>query len=369
MPLKIVRNNITRMRADAIVNTANPYPIIGSGVDQSIYTAAGAGELLDARRAIGEIPPGQAAITPAFGLKAKYIIHAVTPKWRGGQNLETLLLRSTYEQIMELAVTHNCQSVALPLLATGHNRFPRGLSLRLAREVSEKYLSLLDDFTIYLVVYDRAAFALAAEQYPDIEAYLDKNYFPDEPEIDAIGERSVETICYEHVIASEDELESRECLNIECPSEARESSPRARKKDLGDTSKMLFNYSKVALGSQWPEFIHPHVEESFSERLLRIIDKKGFKDTEVYKKANIDRKLFSKIRKKSYHPGKKTALALLLALQLNVDEATDLLSYAGMAFAPNDFTDMIVKGCLENGIFDVLRVNEILFAYNLETLN
>ena len=110
-------------------------------------------------------------------------------------------------------------------------------------------------------------------------------------------------------------------------------------------------------------------QESFSEKLLRIIDKKGLKDTEVYKKANIDRKLFSKIRKKSYRPGKKTAFALLLALQLNVDEATDLLSYAGIAFAPNELMDMIVKGCLENEIYNVLRVNEILFAYNVETLN
>lgn len=330
MPLKIVRNNIIRVKADAIVNTANPYPVIGSGVDKAIYAAAGREELLAARRAIGEIPPGQAAITPAFNLKAQYIIHAVTPRWRGGQNMEVMLLRSAYERIMELAAQHHCQSIAMPLLATGNNRFPRGISLSLAREVAEKYLQLLEDFTIYLVVYDRAAFNLAAEQYPDIESYLDKNYFPEELERCSVDLKPCfyEELRYDHVVAC-----------------------------------------KAPLGSQWPEFMQQPSQESFSEKLLRIIDKKGLKDTEVYKKANIDRKLFSKIRKKSYRPGKKTAFALLLALKLNVDEATDLLSYAGIAFAPNELMDMIVKGCLENEIYNVLRVNEILFAYNVETLN
>lgn len=370
MPLKIVRNNITRMRVDAIVNTANPYPVIGSGVDQQIYAAAGVEELLVARKAIGQIPVGQAAITPAFGLKAQYIIHAVSPRWRGGHMGEVELLGSTYEEIMRLAVAHNCHSVALPLLATGNNRFPRGISLGLAREVAEKYLSQLEDFTIYLVVYDRATFALASEQYPDIEDYLDKHYLPDDEDMqihmDALESRFDEDLCYDHVQSSEEELESREfCINA-LPSV--EEEPRATKTADG-ASHRLFGYIKAPMVGQWPEFMQQPTQESFSEKLLRIIDKKGYKDTDVYKKANLDRKLFSKIRKKNYHPGKKTAFALLLALQLNVDEATDLLSYAGIAFAPNDLTDMIVKACLENGIFDVLRVNEILFAYNLETLN
>ena len=165
MPLQIVRNNIVNMQADAIVNTANPYPVIGSGVDSCIYKAAGADKLLAARKQIGPIAPGQAAITPAYGLKAKYIIHAVTPRWSGGQRQEEILLRSTYERIMELAVEHNCQSVALPLLGTGNNRYPKGLSLEIARAVVEKYLALHEDLLVLLVVYDKEAFKLAAASY------------------------------------------------------------------------------------------------------------------------------------------------------------------------------------------------------------
>ena len=144
MPLKIVRNNIIDMHADAIVNTANQHPVVGSGVDARIYHAAGLEELLEARRKIGNIPPGQAAITPAYKLNAKYIIHAVSPRWRGGHNCEEMLLKSTYESIMDLAVQHECRSVAMPLLATGNNHFPRGMSLDLAVKVATKYIDALD---------------------------------------------------------------------------------------------------------------------------------------------------------------------------------------------------------------------------------
>ena len=146
MPLKIVKNNIIDMHADAIVNTANPHPVVGSGVDAKIYHAAGLEELLEARRKIGNIPPGQAAITPAYKLNAKYIIHAVSPCWRGGHNCEAKLLESTYESIMELAVQHKCRSVAMPLLATGNNHFPRGMSLDLAVKVATKYIDALDQY-------------------------------------------------------------------------------------------------------------------------------------------------------------------------------------------------------------------------------
>ena len=152
------------MHADAIVNTANAYPVIGSGVDETIYEAAGKEALIADRMAVGEIPPGQAAITPAHNLNAKYIIHAVSPKWRGGRNFEKMLLKSSYEHIMRLAVENNCSSVAMPLLATGNNRFPRGMSLDLAVEVATKYIDKLDDFTVYIVVYDDASFGWYTEQ-------------------------------------------------------------------------------------------------------------------------------------------------------------------------------------------------------------
>ncbi|MGM9529163.1 MAG: macro domain-containing protein [Phascolarctobacterium sp.] len=353
MPLKIVRNNIVKIEADAIVNTANPYPVIGSGVDSCIYKAAGADKLLAARKQIGPIAPGQAAITPAYGLKAKYIIHAVTPRWSGGQRQEEILLRSTYERIMELAVEHNCQSVALPLLGTGNNRYPKGLSLEIARAVIEKHLALNEDLLVLLVVYDKEAFKLAAASYDFIENYLEEN-FPEEPPAPRFYLRR------EHRMERlELEDADRACY------EAYEDT-----EFLPNITSALPAASKVfTKSSTWPEFELPPKLDSFSDRLFQLIDKKGLEEVTVYKKANMDRKHFSKLRKRDYTPKKPTVLALALAMGLNVDETTDLLSYAGLALAPNDKQDMIVKLCMENGVYDVLRVNELLFMHDVPTLN
>lgn len=363
MPLRIVRNNIVAMEADAIVNCANPYPVVGSGVDSCIYQAAGATELLAARKQIGEIPPGQAAVTPGLGLRAKYIIHAVTPRWSGGHRQEKMLLRSTYEHILELAVAHQCQSVALPLLGTGNNRFPKGLSLALAREVIEKYLLQQEDLTVFLVVYDKESFKLVAESYDFIESYLEEN-FPDEP------------LQFKNYLHLESRIESaarRETFYEYC-----EALPRSEKQnhDLDTNNVPPLGSHPVAstkvfskCSSTWPEFELPPKLDTFSDRLFQLIDKKGLEEVAVYKKANMDRKHFSKLRKRDYTPKKPTVLALALALHLNVDETMDLLSYAGLALAPNDKQDMIVKLCIENGVFDVLRVNELLFMHDVETLN
>ena len=350
MPLQIVRNNIVNMQADAIVNAANPYPVIGSGVDSCIYKAAGADKLLAARKQIGPIAPGQAAITPAYGLKAKYIIHAVTPRWSGGQRQEEILLRSTYERIMELAVEHNCQSVALPLLGTGNNRYPKGLSLEIARAVVEKYLALHEDLLVLLVVYDKEAFKLAAASYDFIENYLEEN-FPEEPQA---------PMCYLRLDNRYEQLDREEILYDLCE-DAVESLP---KKSHPVAAAKLFKPAGT-----WPEFELPPKLDSFSDRLFQLIDKKGLEEVTVYKKANMDRKHFSKLRKRDYTPKKPTVLALALAMGLNVDETTDLLSYAGLALAPNDKQDMIVKLFMENGVYDVLRVNELLFMHDVPTLN
>lgn len=199
MPLKIVRNNIINMEADAIVNTANYLPIVGSGVDSTIYEAAGFRQLLDERQKIGEIPYGEVAVTPAFNLKAKYILHAVTPFWRGGGNGEIELLRSCYENIMRLALQFNCESVAIPLLATGNNSYPKGLSLRMATEVITSYLDKYD-IMVYLVVYDKASFTVAGKLFADIESMLDESDF----EADYFDEE-----CFEN-------YKAKRCLLYEC---------------------------------------------------------------------------------------------------------------------------------------------------------
>lgn len=349
MPLKIVRNNIIDMHADAIVNTANPHPVVGSGVDARIYHAAGLEELLEARRKIGNIPPGQAAITPAYKLNAKYIIHAVSPRWRGGQNCEEMLLKSTYESIMELAVQHKCRSVAMPLLATGNNRFPRGMSLDLAVEVATRYINDWDqldkeEFTVYLVIYDAASFTVAQDRFAELDQYID-----------------------EHFAAPDKML--YECLECDYPLERayrEENSRREYNFSLGSVPPAPHTTANAKV---WDEFVRKEQMESFSDHLFKLINKKGFTDTEVYKRANIDRRLFSKLRKKNYTPHKKTIFALLLALKLNMDEAMDLMRYAGITFAPNSITDLAVQWFLSKKMYDVIELNLFLAGRGEEPLN
>ena len=349
MPLKIVRNNIIDMHADAIVNTANPHPVVGSGVDARIYHAAGLEELLEARRKIGNIPAGQAAITPAYKLNAKYIIHAVSPRWRGGQNCEEMLLKSTYESIMELAVQHKCRSVAMPLLATGNNHFPRGMSLDLAVEVATRYINDWDqldkeEFTVYLVIYDAASFTVAQDRFAELDKYIDEHF------------------------AGPDKM-LYECLECDYPLERayrEENSRREYNFSLGSVPPAPHTTANAKV---WDEFVQKEHMESFSDHLFKLINKKGFTDTEVYKRANIDRRLFSKLRKKNYTPHKKTIFALLIALQLNMDEAMDLMRYAGITFAPNSITDLAVQWFLSKKMYDVIELNLFLAGRGEEPLN
>lgn len=364
MPLKIVRSNIVDMHADAIVNTANAYPVIGSGVDETIYEAAGRENLLADRIAIGEIPPGQAAITPAHNLNAKFIIHAVSPKWRGGRNFEKMLLKSSYEHIMRLAVENNCNSIAMPLLATGNNHFPRGMSLDLAVEVATKYINNLDDFTVYIVVYDDASFSVARNRYRAIENYIERvqgRYYH--------SDGMISLNCFDALVTNY----SKQC-SINLP-----KHHNTRHDDECVCEELRFDEElvKAPLDLEistksddiWDEFVKEENKESFSDRLFSLINKKGLTDTEVYKKANLDRRLFSKLRKREYTPHKKTIFALVLALELNLDEAIDLLRYAGLAFRPNSTTDLAVQWYLNHKKYNVIELNIFLVDHGEEPLN
>ena len=364
MPLKIVRSNIVDMHADAIVNTANAYPVIGSGVDETIYEAAGREELIADRIAIGEIPPGQAAITPAHNLNAKYIIHAVSPKWRGGRNFEKMLLKSTYQHIMRLAVDNNCSSVAMPLLATGNNRFPRGMSLDLAVEVATKYINELDDFTVYIVVYDDDSFSVARNRYRSIEKYIERIQYE--------YHHSNRRICLSCLNALVTDDLRQYSINLPSPS-------NAKRYDVDACEEVQFDEELIQVPQDqdiplksadvWEEFVKEENKESFSDRLFSLINKKGLTDTEVYKRANLDRRLFSKLRKREYTPTKKTIFALILALELNLDEAIDLLRYAGLAFRPNSTTDIAVKWYLNHKKYNVIDLNIFLMDHGEEPLN
>ena len=175
MPFKIVRNDLTKMRADAIVNTANPEPLCAGGTDNAVYEAAGREKLLAERAKIGRMKAGEAALTPAFALDAKYIIHTVGPIWQGGQCGEARQIRLCYENSLRLALEYGCESIAFPLISTGVYGFPKNEALQIALSVFRDFLSE-KDMLIYLVVFDRESFALSGKLFADIDSYIDENY-------------------------------------------------------------------------------------------------------------------------------------------------------------------------------------------------
>lgn len=337
MPFTIIRNDITNVKADAIVNTANPQPTYAGGTDSAIYHAAGEEELLAARKKIGRIARGEAAATPAFRLPAKYIIHTVGPSWIDGHHGEEETLRSCYRKSLLLAEQLKCRSIAFPLIATGIYGFPRQLALEIAGDEIEKFLQD-SDMKVKLVVFGKESFQLASRLQQDIDEYIDENYERAQASREYYGRNA--DMCF---------------IDAAAPScaPAMERKERRRKEKRRETLDDLVN----------------HPGETFQKRLFRMIDARGLDDPEVYHKANIDRKLFSKIRcSEDYIPKKNTVLALCLGLELNLDETRDLLASAGWTLTNSSKTDIIVRYCIENGIHDLYDVNTILVHYQEKCL-
>lgn len=312
MPLQIVRNDITKMRVDAIVNAANGSLLGGGGVDGAIHRAAGPGLLAECRTLHG-CRTGEAKITRGYDLPAKYVIHTVGPVWNGGGYGERELLASCYRRSLALAREHGCRSVAFPLISAGAYGYPREQALRIATDViRDELLRDEADMLVYIVVFDRAGFHLSGKLYAGIAQYIDDQY-----------------------------------------AQAREDR---RDRQLVERAVCASSSLEQALG---------RLEESFSQMLLRKIDERGMTDPECYKRANLDRKLFSKIRSDAhYKPGKRTALALALALELSLEETEELLRKAGFALSHSNKFDIIVEYCIRNGIYDVHTVNELLFDFD-----
>ena len=328
MPLKIIRNDITKVRADAIVNTANPLPVIGGGTDSAIYEAAGKEQLLAQRKKIGEILPGNAEYTPAFDLDAKYIIHTVGPAWIDGEHGERETLRSCYKNSLELAAKLSCESIAFPMIATGVYGFPKGEALQIALGEINRFLLLYDMF-VYLVVFDKDSFRLSGKLVADIEEYID--------------EEAAQTI-----------REAEFSWNMDY--ERRIMNSRMSMPILNRNTKSL-------------DDVLAKREQGFKDKLLELIDKKGMTDVEVYKKANITKSVFSSIRcKKNYIPKKATITALAVALELDMKEFVDLLSRAGYALSPNDTFDRIIAYYFTNRKYDIFEINAVLFDYGQQTL-
>ena len=333
MPLQIVRNDITTMKVDAIVNAANESLLGGGGVDGAIHRAAGP-DLLAECRTLGGCQTGQAKITKGYRLPARYVIHTVGPVWRGGQQGEKERLISAYRSSLELALAHRCETVAFPLISSGVYGYPKDQALKVAVDTIGDFL-LAHDMTVYLVVFDRAAYAIGEKLFADIAAWIDDRY------VDAHTD-SRETQ-YRRAMSAQ--------LGVGMP------APSCAVAEAGeDTFEQL-----LACLNQ--------LDESFSQMLLRKIDERGITDAQCYKKANIDRKLFSKIRSDvHYKPSKPTALAFAVALELPLEEARELLGKAGYAFSHASKFDVIVEYFIAHRNYNIFEINEALFAFDQSLL-
>ena len=323
MPLQIVRNDITKMKVDAIVNAANTSLLGGGGVGGAIHRAAGPKLLAECRKLNG-CPTGDAKMTKGYHLKAKYIIHTVGPIYRDGHHQEEKLLRSCYQKSLALALEKDCDSIAFPLISAGAYGYPKDQALQIAIEEISHFL-LEHDMMVYLVIFDLKAFQISAKLFAHIQSYIDDHY----------------------VISHSDAVSS-----------------------LRRNRKALLDEPPVMEGSVYYEALNledalKQMDESFSEMLMRKIDEAGMKDSECYKKANVDRKLFSKIRShKNYKPSKKTVLAFAIALELPLDETNDMLKKAGYALSHSNKFDIIVEYFIIHKHYDIYEINEALFAFD-----
>lgn len=332
MPLQIVRNDITKMKVDAIVNAANRSLLGGGGVDGCIHRAAGP-ELLAECKTLGSCETGNAKITKGYRLPCKYVIHAVGPRWRDGKHGEREKLVSCYRTSLALAKEHGCETVAFPLISSGIYGYPKDQALKVAIDTISDFL-LENDMTVYIVIFDRKAYQIGEKLFSDIAAYIDDNY------VDA------------HTDTRSERLRRMQMLSDE-PEEASFGAPLA---PMAASAKTLDD----ALSQ---------IDESFSEMLLRKIDEKGMTDAQCYKKANIDRKLFSKIRSdRLYKPSKPTALAFAIALELPLDETKEMLMKAGFALSHSNKFDIIIEYFIEQGNYNVFEINEALFAFDQSLL-
>ena len=338
MPYEIIREDITKMRVDAIVNAANNSLLGGGGVDGAIHRAAGP-ELLDECRTLHGCETGDAKATKGYRLPARYVIHTVGPVWHGGTNGEEQLLISCYRRSLEEAEKLGCESIAFPLISSGVYGYPKDRALKVAVDTVSEYLKD-HEMTVYIIVFDRMSLYIAESLYYDVRRFISDHY------------------AEEH---SDDVSERRRSLNI-MEEAAKPREVRRRRREAAD----LCSAGAIPFPTMG---MFDALDESFSQMVLRKIDEKGLKDPEVYKRANIDRKLFSKLRSSvTYQPSKPTAIALGFALELGSDEFLDLLKKAGYTLSKSSKFDVIIAYFLERGICDIATINATLFEFDQMTL-
>lgn len=379
MPLQIIRNDISKVKADAIVNTANPEVAVGAGVDEAIYRAAGFDQLLEERAKIGPMKPGQAAPTPAFDLDAKYIIHTVGPAWIDGNHGEREAVASCYKESLKIADEKGCESVAFPLISTGTYGFPKDEALRIAIDEISSFL-FEHEMTVYMVVYDKESFVLSGKAFQGVRTFIEeKDVKPRRLSREGGSYYAAGGMSQKRRPKSSKALSRRETAAYsQIPDEIvdiREDVSYSLDMDIAASEPVhpdVLMTESVESADEWDDRLRGAINpqtETFQEMLFRLIDRKGLTDPQVYKKANMDRKLFSKIRsKKGYIPSKKNVLALAMALSLNLDETMDLLRRAGYALSPSILFDRIVVYCILNKIYDIYEVNLCLFEYTDQVL-
>lgn len=318
MPIQIIRADITRVEVDAIVNAANERLGRGGGVCGAIHNAAGH-ELEAECRSLGGCKTGQAKITKGYKLPCKYVIHTVGPVWHGGGNGEKELLTSCYHSSLELAWEYNCESIAFPLISSGIFGYPKYEALKVATQAISDFLAE-KEMLVYIVVFDRNAFEISGKLFSDIKEYIDDRYADSFVEKRRKVYRSYESV---------------EFAPVAC------AAPASLEDYMGE------------------------IDESFSQMLLRKIDEKGMKDSECYKKANISRKLFSKIRSDvHYKPSKPTVIAFAISLELGLEETKEMLEKAGFALSHSNYFDLIIEYFIINNNYDIYEINEALFKFD-----
>lgn len=341
MPLELVKEDITKLAVDAIVNAATPSLLGRRGVSGAIHRAAGP-ELLAECLSLGGCPLGSAKITQAYRLPCKHVIHTVAPRWQGGSQGEDGLLASCYRNSLALAFNAGCTTVAFPLLAAGSYGYPKDRALQTALDSIRAFL-LEHELTVYLVLYRPEYYQLSPELAQELDRYIADHY---EAEAETVTIQSLE----EEGIAGQ----AGEAICFE-------SMAGAAASDTGLISGFL--YRKTDLDQ-----VVEQLDESFSAMLLRKIDEKGLSDVQCYKRANISRQLFSKIRNdrpdRPYRPSKVTVLALAVALELSLAETQELLLKAGFALSPSYKLDLIVEYFISKGIYDLDKINQVLFSHD-----
>lgn len=394
MPFAIERNDIARAHADVIVNAANERLAPGGGVCGAIYAAAGFDDMLAACTEIGRCPTGGAVATPGFGLDCRWVVHAVGPVWRGGTQGEEALLRSCYRSVFAEAARLGAVSVAFPLISAGIYGYPQREAIAVAREESAAFLEKHGDMRLTLVLFSRDAMQIGLDVYPELQEYIDDAYTQrapfargnkgrthgwdnqggrarpsaDAPVFDPITGRPLKGAR----AASADDTAQFPAFDATTPlpGAAAPSAPAPQSigPKVAGAPASLPRHARVEAAPALPQDLTEllqHLDGSFSETLLALIDERGLADATVYKRANISRQLFAKIRSNAaYKPKKPTAVALALALELTYDQTQDLLARAGFTLSRSSEFDIIIEFFIGRGEYNVLRINEALFAFD-----